>query len=205
MDRGSSVILELGGGVGLVSAVASLLWPALICTDLHDEALRLAQENVCNARLHRDLIPFNHSAVQPESNPVTFRHLDWMDFGAYHPKTDPDDKVNPHSSAYRPSEHLRKRVKMEVQSDLPHSLPSEAFIDALLIPTPSRNTYNSNCGSDFTWKPPDLAAIAAVNLIVAADVIYDETLTDSFCRCAAALLDYCSKKRQGEQGTFSTC
>ena len=45
-----------------------------------------------------------------------------------------------------------------------------------------------SAGDHFAWQPEDLKEMDALNLILAADVVYDNDLTEAFMRCIQRFL-----------------
>ena len=112
---GDFTLFELGGGVGLVAVIASLVSEKeVFCTDYQDSVLRLAKEN-----LERNAHLF--TTLNKAASPIHFRIFDWMQ-----------------------PEHPR------------NGRPSST-----------------------AWKSEDTEALSGPCLFLAADVIYDDELTES--------------------------
>lgn len=69
-ERG--LVLELGGGCGLVAAVLSSLGARVLCTDGDPNALRTARQNCADARRR-------HDGARGDWGDVSFRELKWGD------------------------------------------------------------------------------------------------------------------------------
>ena len=49
----------------------------------------------------------------------------------------------------------------------------------------------------FQWEPRDLEELAHVQLLLAADVVYDDDLTKAFLTCSRQLMDHASANSGG--------
>jgi predicted nicotinamide N-methyase len=175
-----STVLELGAGVGLASILAARLAQRVVLTDADEGVLQLANSNV------RD------NAVQDR---VSVRRLDWLQLF--------DTQLCRCSDA---------EVLSLLNSTSSSSSSNAAKPGPVLQPPDADIAGGSKLSGmeqlkGYSWVPGDLQQLSAVDIWLAADVVYNETLTDAFMRTAHQLMAWQQQQRQqkyGHQGQASS-
>lgn len=164
-----ATVVELGAGTGLAGLVASALAARVFITDAPARVLQLAAQNV---ERNRHLLRLSRPAAAAQGDEsggselcdVVVRRLDFLNFLGRDPA-----------------------AAAEV---LPQTLLSPPAADASGAGADGGGD-SGGVGSDpFGWRPADLQALRCADVLLAADVIYDETLTEAFLACASTLLEF---------------
>ncbi|GLC57132.1 hypothetical protein PLESTB_001186900 [Pleodorina starrii] len=207
-----TLVLELGGGVGLVGVAAAALCRHVVLTDVHGGALSLAAANLAaNAglvrqlrqqRLLRDDVAAGATAAAAAGGcgggvRVDVCQLDWFDFLAY-------------GSGFVTVEDIVRALREGASADggggdgggggdqqlttTAGEVEGELGGDGALTVT---------CGGGVA-RVLDALAAAEVLWLIAADTVYDTVLTEAFAKCAAALMSYHASVRRARFGADSS-
>jgi predicted nicotinamide N-methyase len=163
-------VLELGAGVGLASILAARFAQRVLLTDADVDVLQLAASN---------------ARVNGVQDRVSVRRLDWLQLF--------DTQLCRCTEA---------EVLLLLNSISTSSSAAESF--ATHQPPGADTAEGSNCcGTErlngYSWVPSDLQQLFAVDIWLAADVVYNETLTDAFMRTAHQLMAWQQQQRQQQQ------
>lgn len=214
-------IVELGAGVGLVSIVAALFAKHVLLTDADEGALQLASRNAAdNAKLlsQEQRRPSQHTLQQPGrqhtaqspadsrvNGRITIRGLNWLQlFGTQLGSLRFDEVLqlmngrgfSIHSELASPAEAAAKSNKQQT------TMSADSAQHQQVAPNKQQEQVllqRSMWQQRFQWQGGDLAVLAAANIWLAADVIYNETLTDAFVRTAHQLMTWQCKQQQQQQ------
>jgi predicted nicotinamide N-methyase len=166
-------VLELGAGVGLASIMAAHFAQRVLLTDADDGVLQLAARNV------------SANGVQDR---VSVRGLNWLQLF---------------------DTQLCRCSDAEVLSLLNNGSTSSNNVRSLAVlqPTSTDTAGGLECGgtvqlsssSSSSWVPGDLQQLCAVDMWLAADVVYNETLTDAFMRTAHQLMAWQQQQQRQQQ------
>ena len=96
-------------------------------------------------------------------------------------------RLNAHAFRAGPSAALAKLL------DWQHGLPGND--DSTCPPDTSQNAY--------AWSQANLQTLASCDLIIAADVVYDDTVTDAFLDTTVQLLRHVARTGHGTLGKFA--
>jgi predicted nicotinamide N-methyase len=187
-------VLELGAGVGLASLFLAKAGSRAIITDVEPNALGLVAKNVSsNKRILPGSLEPKADAITPD--PLLLRRLDWLNFLHVDPLQLTDVEMlqllnggvsaSPTAAAAAPASPLQ-----------PGHVPAEPAATTLAAATQASNSAASSSSTDYQWIAEDLNLLADVSIVLAGDVVYDETLTDAFMHAAHALMTWMQHRRQ---------
>jgi predicted nicotinamide N-methyase len=169
-----ATVVELGCGVGLLGVVCRLVTSQVSFVTDKDEGgiLNLAQRNLqVNAHLEplKGVVAVRAAAASDGHNPVRIRKLDWLTGDPQHvfpQKTSPLCNSTSNSSSNN-------------NNNTCHSSENTTF--------PSSP---SSSPSPFSWTPEELSFVGSSDrkvVVLVADCVYDETLTDALFECLRAI------------------
>ena len=193
------LLLELGCGVGLVGLTAGSLNIRTICTDCHRGALALAHANM-----------MTNAGSSGGTADVQFRLIDFLDFSCFNGEQcsahalvqallDVGDEVDGPGGGLEGG-----AAGTSAAATTPDLLPvAELCTRGRCGPEQARGAA-THCGSAAPllggWDEASLADLARVDVLVAADVIYDYTITEAFLQCAAAVMCQSASRFEGGEG-----
>uniref|UniRef100_A0A673ZNW0 Methyltransferase 22, Kin17 lysine n=1 Tax=Salmo trutta TaxID=8032 RepID=A0A673ZNW0_SALTR len=151
--RGATV-LELGAGTGLTSVVMATVAKTVYCTDVGEDLLSMCQKNVT----------LNRHLMEPAGGEVRVRLLDWL----RHDLCTGGQATRTHTHT-----HFEKHTHMMLNHGLSADLSSSSpFISCF-----------SDADAEFGWTEDEVADLHDnTTIIIAADVCYDDDLTDALFR-----------------------
>jgi hypothetical protein len=191
------VVIELGAGVGLVSILAGMFAATVFLTDADVGALQLAQRNAADTP---SLPPSAASAdgqgaQASRAVDIRVRLLDWLQLFDAQLQQLPQDAVLEllnHSTADSPGQDStqpnhaqhqhQQQQQQQVEGDYLHQEQQQVPAAAL------------------KWCASDLQLLSQA-IWLAADVVYDQTLTDTFMNTAATLMRWQQEQQQQQQQT----
>jgi predicted nicotinamide N-methyase len=170
-------VLELGAGVGLASILAARFAQHVLLTDADAGVLDLAAANV------------RENGVQER---VCVRRLDWLQLF--------DTQLGHCSNAEvlllldSSSSLIQAHTRLAV---CPADTADKAA--GTHVQEEQQQLNGSSNRSSYAWLPADLQQLCAVDIWLAADVVYNETLTDAFMRTAHQLMTWQQQQQQRQQ------
>lgn len=203
-----SVVLELGAGVGLFSLVAATLTCHVFLTDYLDDVLAMASNNLRASSGKLGFDPGN----------VSVRRLDWMAFvdtplhhaSLHHfidvqlPPQPPQPQQQPEASntlensdegITSSTQNVSRQVFVgeTLPGNKDSAAPDTGADGAAELPTEARERshtaqHSTRLADEFCWRDSDIDRLNQVDFLFAADVVYDEDLTEAFMRAAAYLM-----------------
>lgn len=163
-------VVDLGAGVGLVSIMAAQFAERVFLTDGDEGALQLASHNVA---ANGPAVQQGQQQGQAQLQNISVRQLDWMQLFDVQLRQLADDEVlellNSNPSQQRVQQQQQQQQGIQKQ---PHS---------------------------YAWAAADLAWLACAHIWLAADVVYNETITDAFMRAAHQLMCWQHHRQQQQQ------
>uniref|UniRef100_A0A383VAG9 Methyltransferase small domain-containing protein n=1 Tax=Tetradesmus obliquus TaxID=3088 RepID=A0A383VAG9_TETOB len=177
-------LLEFGAGVGLTSILAAHFAQRVLLTDTDAGALELAAGNV---------------AANGVQERVSVRRLDWLQLFDTQLGRCSDDEV---LSLLNSASSSSSRVSRACSSAAMHCADAADEAAAASCQEQQQQVNgSSSSSSSYAWLPSDLQQLCAVDVWLAADVVYNETLTDAFMRTAHQLMTWQQQQQQQQAHT----
>lgn len=156
-----SMVLELGAGLALGSIVAVAAGARVAyATDCHDSVLAAAAQ----------VLDRNAAAIGGARGAVRVRQLDWKAFLGL-----------PHARA-----SLRSFMNLQQQAGKSNTNAGSAESSPAGDGGAAAETVQRS--TEYNWRAADLVELSQARYLLAADVIYDEDLTQAFLSAAAYLM-----------------
>lgn len=207
------VVIELGAGVGLVSLLAGMFAKTVFLTDADAGALQLAQRNTAEAAAtaaslaHRTQTAAGQDSCVQAAD-IRVRALDWFQlFDTQLQQLSQAEVLQLLNSTFNcvhsgpcaasaaggKAQQQRLRQQQPQQEDV-HNVAQRQ--QQQQQQGPQQEQEPQGVAAAWQWSPPDLQLLAQTTLWLAADVVYDQTLTDAFMHTAAALMRWQQQQQQ---------
>ncbi|KAL4430876.1 hypothetical protein ABPG75_006132 [Micractinium tetrahymenae] len=192
--------LELGAGSGLAGLVLSAAAHRVFLTDAGGTVLANCQRNA-ERHLQRHPPPALRRPWEAASDAagtslagpsdaagsgVAVRQLDWLD---------PPDWLLPPCTIWGEQQAAGRQAGGEQHQAQGGSLPWGAAAAAASLSPPTSGAAGAagtGC-SEFGWRPEDLQDLQHLDLLLAADPVYEDTLTEGLMRSALLLMQYAAR------------